>query len=43
MAHHLATLRTTDGYERFLEWGKSTLQRSGPPGRLAFEALHGMK
>ncbi len=43
MAHHLATLRTTDGYERFLEWGKNTLQRSGPPGRLAFEALHGMK
>ena len=43
MAHHLATLRTTRGYERFLEWGKQTLQRSGPPGRLAYEALHGMK
>jgi len=43
LAHHLATLRTTRGYERFLEWGKSALQRSGPPGRLAFEALHGMK
>jgi len=43
LAHHLATLRTTRGYERFLEWGKATLQRSGPPGRLAFEALHGMK
>ncbi len=43
LAHHLATLRTTRGYERFLDWGKSTLQRSGPPGRLAFEALHGVK
>jgi 1-deoxy-D-xylulose-5-phosphate synthase len=43
LAHHLSTLRTTRGYERFLEWGKATLQRSGPPGRLAFEALHGMK
>lgn len=43
LAHHLSTLRTTRGYERFLEWGKSTLQRSGPPGRLAFEALHGVK
>jgi 1-deoxy-D-xylulose-5-phosphate synthase len=43
MAHHLATLRTTRGYERFLEWGKQTLQRSGPPGRLAYDALHGMK
>jgi 1-deoxy-D-xylulose-5-phosphate synthase len=43
LAHHLSTLRTTRGYERFLEWGKAALQRSGPPGRLAFEALHGMK
>lgn len=43
LAHHLSTLRTTRGYERFLEWGKSTLQRSGAPGRLAYDALHGMK
>jgi 1-deoxy-D-xylulose-5-phosphate synthase len=43
LAHHLSTLRTTRGYERFLEWGKAALQRSGAPGRLAFEALHGMK
>ena len=26
LADHLATLRTTRGYERFLDWGKSTLQ-----------------
>ncbi len=43
LAHHLATLRTTRGYERFLDWGKYALQRSGRPGRMAFEALHGMK
>ncbi|MBI4944105.1 MAG: 1-deoxy-D-xylulose-5-phosphate synthase [Actinobacteria bacterium] len=43
LAHHLATLRTTGGYERFLDWGKNTLQRSGLPGRLAYEALHGVK
>jgi len=43
MAHHLSTLRTTQGYERFLDWGRSTLQRGGPGGRLAYEALHGMK
>jgi 1-deoxy-D-xylulose-5-phosphate synthase len=43
LAYHLATLRTTKGYERFLEWGKQALQRGGPPGRLAFEALHGVK
>ncbi len=43
MAHHLATLRTTRGYERFLDWGKSTLQRGGTPGRLAYDTLHGMK
>jgi 1-deoxy-D-xylulose-5-phosphate synthase len=43
LAHHLSTLRTTRGYERFLDWGKATLQRSGAPGRIAFEALHGMK
>jgi 1-deoxy-D-xylulose-5-phosphate synthase len=43
LAHHLSTLRTTRGYERFLDWGKQTLQRSGPPGRLAYDALHGMK
>ncbi|MBO1750543.1 1-deoxy-D-xylulose-5-phosphate synthase [Actinotalea sp. BY-33] len=43
LAHHLDTLRTTRGYENFLAWGKRTLRRSGPPGRLAYEALHGLK
>jgi 1-deoxy-D-xylulose-5-phosphate synthase len=43
LAHHLDTLRTTRGYESFLEWGKRTLQRSGVPGRMAYDALHGLK
>jgi 1-deoxy-D-xylulose-5-phosphate synthase len=43
LAHHLSTLRTTSGYERFLEWGRAALYRGGAPGRLAFEALHGVK
>ncbi|KGM12559.1 1-deoxy-D-xylulose-5-phosphate synthase [Cellulomonas carbonis] len=43
LAHHLDTLRTTRGYENFLAWGKRTLRRSGPPGRLAYDALHGLK
>ncbi|NLT54691.1 MAG: 1-deoxy-D-xylulose-5-phosphate synthase [Actinomycetales bacterium] len=43
LAHHLSTLRTTRGYERFLEWGRSALQRGGAPGRLAYDTLHGVK
>jgi 1-deoxy-D-xylulose-5-phosphate synthase len=43
IAHHLDTLRTTHGYESFLDWGKRTLNRSGPPGRFAYEWLHGLK
>jgi 1-deoxy-D-xylulose-5-phosphate synthase len=43
LAHHLDTLRTTRGYENVLAWGKRTLRRSGPPGRLAYDALHGVK
>jgi 1-deoxy-D-xylulose-5-phosphate synthase len=43
LAHHLSTLRTTSGYERFLDWGRAALQRGGAPGRLAYDALHGVK
>ncbi|GAB2679552.1 1-deoxy-D-xylulose-5-phosphate synthase [Thalassiella azotivora] len=43
LAHHLSTLRTTRGYERFLEWGKQALRRGGAPGRLAYDTLHGVK
>ncbi len=43
LAHHLATLRTTRGYERFLEWGKHVLGRTPLVGPPLYEALHGMK
>ena len=43
MARHLATLRTTKGYERFLDWGKSVLERTPVVGPPVYDALHGMK
>jgi 1-deoxy-D-xylulose-5-phosphate synthase len=43
LAHHLATLRTTRGYERFLEWGKQVLGRTPVVGAPIYEALHGVK
>ncbi|NMR19405.1 1-deoxy-D-xylulose-5-phosphate synthase [Cellulomonas fimi] len=43
LAYALTALRTTRGYENVLSWGKKTLKRSGPPGRLAYDALHGLK
>ncbi|MEL7974772.1 1-deoxy-D-xylulose-5-phosphate synthase [Isoptericola sp. F-RaC21] len=43
VANHLDTLRTTQGYEAFLSWGKRTLHRTGAPGRFAYDWLHGLK
>jgi 1-deoxy-D-xylulose-5-phosphate synthase len=43
LAHHLATLRTTRGYERFLEWGKQVLGRTPVVGAPLYDALHGVK
>jgi 1-deoxy-D-xylulose-5-phosphate synthase len=43
MARHLATLRTTKGYEGFLDWGKSVLERTPVVGAPVYNALHGMK
>ncbi|CAM5581285.1 MULTISPECIES: 1-deoxy-D-xylulose-5-phosphate synthase [Streptomyces] len=43
LANHLATLRTTDGYERFLAWGKEVVQRTPVVGRPLYESLHGAK
>ncbi|WHM35510.1 1-deoxy-D-xylulose-5-phosphate synthase [Streptomyces sp. BPTC-684] len=43
LANHLATLRTTDGYERFLAWGKQVLQQTPVVGRPLYESLHGAK
>ncbi|MEV5976326.1 1-deoxy-D-xylulose-5-phosphate synthase [Streptomyces sp. NPDC052114] len=43
LANHLATLRTTDSYERVLAWGKDILQRTPVVGRTLYESLHGAK
>ena len=43
LAEHLATLRTTRGYERFLDWGRNTLHRTPVVGGAMYETLHGMK
>jgi 1-deoxy-D-xylulose-5-phosphate synthase len=43
LANHLATLRTTRGYERFLEWGRTVLGRTPVVGTPIYETLHGMK
>ncbi|GGU50809.1 1-deoxy-D-xylulose-5-phosphate synthase [Streptomyces violascens] len=43
LANHLATLRTTDGYERILAWGKDVLQHTPVIGQPLYESLHGAK
>ena len=43
LAQHLATLRTTRGYERFLAWGKQTLGRTPVVGGAMYDTLHGLK
>ncbi|KJY40915.1 1-deoxy-D-xylulose-5-phosphate synthase, partial [Streptomyces sp. NRRL B-1568] len=43
LANHLATLRTTDGYERVLSWGKDAVQGLPVVGRPLYESLHGAK
>ena len=43
LANHLATLRTTDGYERWLERGKQMLNRTPVVGRPLYGTLHGAK
>jgi 1-deoxy-D-xylulose-5-phosphate synthase len=39
LAHH----RTTRGYEKFLGWGRSLLERTPVVGQPMFDTLHGMK
>ncbi|MEU6172432.1 1-deoxy-D-xylulose-5-phosphate synthase [Streptantibioticus parmotrematis] len=43
LANHLATLRTTNEYERVLSWGKQVLQHTPVVGRPLYESLHGAK
>ena len=43
LATYLSTLRTTSGYEKFLEWGKGVLERTPVVGHPIYETLHGVK
>ncbi|MFE1951430.1 1-deoxy-D-xylulose-5-phosphate synthase [Streptomyces sp. NPDC059524] len=43
LANHLATLRTTDSYEKVLAWGKDVLLRTPVVGHTVYESLHGAK
>lgn len=43
ISNYLSTLRTTQGYERFLEWGKNVLEKTPVVGVPIFETLHGVK
>ena len=43
LADHLATLRTTRGYENVLDWGRNALSRTPLIGGAVYGAVHGMK
>jgi 1-deoxy-D-xylulose-5-phosphate synthase len=43
LADHLATLRTSRGYEGFLEWGKRTVRSAPVVGDKVYGAMHGAK
>jgi 1-deoxy-D-xylulose-5-phosphate synthase len=43
LATYLSTLRVTQGYERFLDWGKEVLAKTPVVGTPIYETLHGMK
>ena len=43
LATYLSTLRVTQGYERFLDWGKEVLAKTPVVGTPIFETLHGVK
>jgi len=43
LATYLSTLRTTRGYEKFLDWGKGVLEKTPVVGHPIYETLHGVK
>ncbi|MCT9090228.1 1-deoxy-D-xylulose-5-phosphate synthase [Streptomyces sp. ASQP_92] len=43
LAGHLATLRTSDGYERVLAWGRDVLRQTPVVGQPLYGSLHGAK
>ncbi len=43
VATYLSTLRLTQGYERFLDWGKEVLHKTPVVGTPIYDTLHGVK
>jgi 1-deoxy-D-xylulose-5-phosphate synthase len=43
LTKYLTTLRTTKGYEQFLDWGKAILEKTPVVGHPIYETLHGVK
>jgi len=43
LATYLSTLRTTRGYDKFLDWGKGVLEKTPLVGQPIYETLHGVK
>ena len=43
LATYLSTLRTTSGYEKFLDWGRGVLEKTPVVGGPIYETLHGVK
>jgi len=43
VATYLSTLRVTQGYERFLDWGKEVLSKTPVVGAPIYDTLHGVK
>jgi 1-deoxy-D-xylulose-5-phosphate synthase len=43
VATYLSTLRLTQGYERFLDWGKEVLHKTPVVGTPIYDTLHGMR
>jgi 1-deoxy-D-xylulose-5-phosphate synthase len=43
LARYLDAMRTDRNYERVLNWGRNTLRSGGLPGRMTYDALHGLK
>jgi 1-deoxy-D-xylulose-5-phosphate synthase len=43
VATYLSTLRSTSGYEKFLDWGKGVLDKTPVVGHPIYKTLHGVK
>lgn len=43
VANYLTTLRSTKGYEKFLDWGRGVLQKTPVVGQPIYHTMHGVK